>query len=436
MTTRPDVQHHREVSELAQPLDDTGDLDPLLDRIGDATVVLVGEASHGTHEYYHWRAQLTKRLVAEHGFTVVAVEGDWPDCHRIDRHVRGLDGDDGARDVLRGFERWPTWMWANQDVAEFATWLREHNAGRDGNDQVGFYGLDVYSLWDSLREILRHLEDHESEAASAARRAWGCFEPYHEDPQQYGWATRVVPTSCEDEVVDLLTRAVREADLHEDGHPEARFQVEQNAAVVAGAERYYRAMVRGGPASWNIRDHHMTDTLERILDHRGPGARAVVWEHNTHVGDARATDMAAAGMVNVGQLVRERWGRDETVVVGAGGHHGTVLAAQAWGDAVEEMRVPAAMEGSLEDLLHQHAPPRCQFVFPDRPVGWLDERRGHRAIGVVYRPALERPGQYVPTVLGERYDAFWYFDATSALTPVGPGAPAPDEEQETYPYGV
>ena len=180
----------------------------------------------------------------------------------------------------------------------------------------------------------------------------------------------------------------------------------------------------------------MTDTLERVLDHRGPGTRAVVWEHNTHVGDARATDMAAAGMVNVGQLVRERWGPRDVVVVGAGGHHGSVLAAREWGLPVEEMRVPDAIDGSLEDLLHRTAPPRCQFVFPDRPVSWLDERRGHRAIGVVYRPELERRGQYVPTVLGERYDAFWYFDDTTALTPVAPEDEARGEEQETYPHGV
>jgi erythromycin esterase len=423
-----------QVADLASPLDSPDDLDPLLDRIGDAELVLVGEASHGTHEYYRWRAELTKRLITERGFTVVAVEGDWPDCHRIDRAVRG-HADGSIREVLESFERWPTWMWANEEVEQFAVWLRDHNHDRPPAEQVGFYGLDVYSLWASLRVIIDFLDAHDAEAARTARRAWSCLEPYAEDPQQYAWATRVVPTSCEDEVVALLSRLQQDAGVIGDD-AEARFQAEQNAAVAAEAERYYRAMVRGGGASWNIRDRHMVDTLDRVLEHRGPATKAVVWEHNTHVGDARATDMAAAGMVNVGQLVRERHGEDEVVIVGAGSYAGSVVAAREWGLPFEVMPVPEARPGSLEEFLHRSAPERSLFVFPDRPVDWLDTRLGHRAIGVVYRPELERAGQYVPTVLARRYDAFCYVDTTSALRPVPPEIPQVDREHETYPFGA
>jgi erythromycin esterase len=421
-----------DVLGLARPLDDPDGLDPLLERIGESQYVLIGEASHGTHEYYAWRAELTKRLITERGFSIVGVEGDWPDCARIDRWTRG-HGDGSARDVLHGFARWPTWMWANEEVESFMGWLREHNRDHAPADQVGFYGLDVYSLWDSLRAIVDYLDVHDAEAARTARRAWSCFEPYAEDPQQYAWATRVVPTSCEEEVVALLARLQQEIGVIGDD-ADARFHAEQNAAVAAGAERYYRTMVRGGADSWNIRDNHMTDTLDRIVAHRGPGAKAVVWEHNTHIGDARATDMSRAGMVNVGELVRDRHADDGVVLVGAGSHAGTVIAGREWGLPFEVMDVPPALPGSLEDLLHRSGLERSLFVFPGDAPGWLRRRLGHRAIGVVYRPEFERPGQYVPTVLGDRYDAFFYFDRTTALRPIEPEEPQVEAEQETYPF--
>ena len=422
-----------EVASSALPLRDPGDFDPLLRRIGDARFVLIGEASHGTHEYYAWRAELTKRLVAERGFSFVAVEGDWPDCREIDGWVRGL-GDGSAHEALWGFERWPSWMWANREVEEFVDWLRGYNQDRPPADQVRFHGLDVYSLWDSLREIIEYLDEHEPEAAGTARRAWGCFEPYAENPQEYAYATRVVPTSCEEEVVALLARLRQPVgELGDDA--EARFDAEQNAAVAAGAERYYRAMVRGGAGSWNVRDVHMADTLDRLMAFHGPGAKAVVWEHNTHVGDARATDMARSGMVNVGQLVRERHGEDDVVLVGAGGFEGSVIAAREWDAPTEVMPVPAAREGSHERLLHGAGLERGLFVFPSEMPRWLREELDHRAIGVVYRPEFERAGNYVPTVLGRRYDAFCYFDRTSALAPLHVREPEPGEERETFPFG-
>ncbi|SCL26324.1 Erythromycin esterase homolog [Micromonospora pallida] len=422
-----------EVAALATPLGDPGDLDVLLDRVGDARVVMLGEASHGTHEFYTWRAAVTRRLVEEKGFSFVAVEGDWPDCDRVDRSVRcRTDAPADPRDALTTFERWPTWMWANEEVADFARWLRAHNARVAEADRAGFHGLDVYSLWESLREILTWLREHDPEQVPTALAAYRCFQPYGEDAQRYALATRFVPTSCEDEVVDLLVRLrVRAA---ADGAD--RFGAWQNAEVVAGAERYYRAMVRGGRESWNVRDRHMDDTLDRLLAHYGPQARAVVWAHNTHVGDARATDMVDAGEVNIGQLARERHGPDQVVLVGFGTHHGTVLAGDAWGAPVEVMRVPPARRHSLEEALHAAAPEQALFVFPSTPqADLLSHELDHRAIGVVYHPDRESWGNYVPTVLGDRYDAFCWIDESRALRPLRVRRSSPSEP-ETFPSGV
>lgn len=438
MSTAEDIQ------DLARPLRSEGDLDLLLDRIGDARFVLLGEASHGTHEFYQWRAEITRRLIAEKGFSFVAVEGDWPDCYRVNRSVKVSP--EAPRDpsrALTAFERWPRWMWANEDVEKFTRWLREYNGTVPESHRVGFYGLDVYSLWDSLHAALGYLREHEPDQVDSAMAALACFEPYAEDPQAYARATRLIPTSCEAEVVQLLTelRSPGVSDPPQDG--EERFNAEQNAVVVAGAEAYYRAMARGGPASWNVRDRHMVQTLERLVTHHekeAPGGttKAIVWEHNTHIGDARYTDMTEAGMVNVGQLVRERYGEDDVVLVGFGSHGGTVIAADQWGARPEVMTVPEARAGSTEALLHEHLhDAQALFVFPreepDHPR-WLREPRDHRAIGVVYRPEAERWGNYVKTVLGRRYDAFCWFDRTEALSPL-PRTRTGAEEMETWPSG-
>jgi erythromycin esterase-like protein len=434
------VSDRDDVRALARPLRHPGDLDPLLERIGEARIVLLGEASHGTHEYYAWRTAITRRLVEEHGFSFVAVEGDWPDCHRVHCAVTLAAPDADPREVLRGYERWPTWMWANEEVADLTRWLRAHNADRGPAERVGFHGLDVYSLWDSLRAILGYLEEHEPAAVEPALAAFRCFEPYAEDPQEYARATALVPTSCEAAVVDVL-RVLREAPPPADGGParDAAFVAEQNARVAAGAEAYYRAMVHGGPESWNLRDTHMADTLDRLLDHYdgrpGGPAQAVVWEHNTHVGDARFTDMHDAGLLNVGQLVRERHGEEDVVIVGFGSHSGSVLAGDSWGAPVRRMALPPARGGSVEALLHDAVPEATAlFVVPQAAHGWLVRELPHRAVGVVYRPHAERWGNYVPTVLGRRYDAFCWFDQSRALTPLA-GAVAVGSERETCPHG-
>lgn len=404
---------------VATPLRNPADLDPLLERIGEARVVAVGEASHGTHEYYAWRAALTRRLIEERGFTLVAVEGDWPDCYRVNRSVRLREGADAdPRDALDAFARWPTWMWANDDVVDFCRWLQGINASRPEQQRVGFYGLDVYSLWKSMQELISWLREFEPEHVPQAMRALRCFEPFGEDGAEYAFASRFAPTSCEQTVVDLWRDLLREEGRKVDGgDAEGRFSAEQNALVVADAERYYRAMVQGSVASWNVRDVHMADTLDRLRPHAGP--KVVVWEHNTHIGDARATDMATAGMVNVGHLLRERHGRDDVVLVGFGGYRGGVIAGVEWGAQMQRMAVPAARPGSLESALHDALAQDALIVVPlGRRAEWFDRRLDHRAIGVVYRPERERWGNYVPTVLAERYDAFLYLEDTSPLRPL------------------
>jgi erythromycin esterase-like protein len=418
---------------LAAPLEDADAFDALLDRVGDARVVMLGEASHGTHEYYRARAALTRRLIAERGFSFVAVEGDWPDCDRVDRSVRCRAGaPEDPRAALIEFERWPTWMWANEEVVEFCRWLRARNQGVDGEARAGFHGLDVYSLWESMREILLYLREHDPEKVPTALAAYQCFEPFGEEPESYAMATRFVPMNCEEAVVDLL-RAARERAV---ARGQDEFSMWQNAEVVAGAERYYRAMVGAGPDSWNVRDEHMADTLDRLLEHYGTGSRGVVWAHNTHVGDARATDMARAGLFNIGQLGRERYGDDQVVLVGFGCHRGTVIAGAAWGAPMEVMTVPPARAGSLEAELHDAAPPRALLVFPrDARARVLTDQLDHRAIGVVYDPRQESRGNYVPTRLSGRYDAFGWFDQTQAVHPLHvPRVEA--GEPETYPAGV
>jgi erythromycin esterase len=431
-----------QVRGLATPLRDERDLDPLIERIGDARFVLLGEASHGTSEFYAWRSAISRRLIEEEGFSFIAVEGDWPDCYRVDRHIKGRpDAPESARDTLHAFERWPTWMWANEEVAGLVEWLRCHNDSAPKGRKVGFYGLDVYSLWDSLHAVMGYLRKHDPASLPAAMAALRCFEPYDDDVHDYARAARFASNSCEGEVVDLLRELRRAKGRDEppsDDEREARFAAEQNALVLRNAEEYYRAMVRGGSETWNLRDRHMVETLERLMDFHGPDARAIVWEHNTHIGDARFTDMAARGEVNVGQLVRERHGREGVVLVGFSAHRGSVIAGREWEAPMERMAVPPGREDSWEDVLHRALRADALLVFDEaaRTAEAL-EPRGHRAIGVVYRPEYERFGNYVPTVLPRRYDALLHVEHARALSPLG-GIPVREggEVPETYPSGV
>jgi erythromycin esterase len=428
------------IAKRALPLSDPADLDPLIERIGDARYVLLGEATHGTSEFYQWRAALSRRLIEERGFSFVGVEGDWPDCYRVNRYVKSYpDSGDTARDVLHAFERWPTWMWANREVAEFAEWLRDHNRRLASERQAGFYGLDVYSLWESMHAVVGYLESVDPAFARAARTAYRCFEPYGEDAQEYARATALVPTTCEREAVAVLSALRRRsAEYREDGR-DAYFNAEQNALVAKNAELYYRTMVRGGPTSWNVRDSHMVETLERVMVHHGPDAKAIVWEHNTHIGDARFTDMARAGMFNVGQLVRQEHDADDVVLIGFGTHRGTVIAGEEWGAPMRRMRVPPAREGSFEDAAHVSRAGDMLLLFngtDDGGVPGLDEPIGHRAIGVVYDPRNEHWGNYVPTIVPKRYDALIHIDETAGVDALHMPVMVDGEPPETFPSGM
>jgi erythromycin esterase-like protein len=437
----------RTIGEAAHPL--TGsktDFDPLMGLVGDARLVLLGEASHGTHEFYRERAEITKRLIREKGFTAVAVEADWPDAYRVNCYIRGAGSDHDAEESLRGFERFPTWMWRNAEMLEFVGWLRAHNESLSGSAGVGFYGLDLYSLQASMGEVLTYLEKVDPEAARRARVRYACFDQFGEDTQAYGQAaTWGITKSCEEEVVHQLLELRRQAAVYarRDGRVAADefFYAEQNARLVKNAEQYYRSMFHGRVSSWNLRDRHMAETLEALMAHldRSPGGpKIVVWAHNSHLGDARATDMGRRGELNVGQLVREKHGRD-SVLIGFTTHHGTVTAASDWGGAAERKRVRPGLPGSFEALFHEVDTPR--FLLPLRRGGCaaadLQEPRLERAIGVIYRPETERLSHYFYARLPEQFDAVLHFDETRAVEPLERTARwHTGEPPETFPTGI
>lgn len=424
------------IQERALPLKNADDLDPLMDRIGNARIVMLGEASHGTHEYYTWRSQITKRLIKEKGFNFVAVEGDWPDCYKLNRYIKGYTEDKHAQDVLHQFDRWPTWMWANWEIVALAEWMRQHNKNRARDKKAGFYGLDVYSLWESMDAIMQYLKRVDPNALEVAEKAFKCFEPYKSgEGWSYTNALRLVPELCETEVMNMLTEIHKKVPQY-DSDMENVFSTEQNALVAVNAERYYRAMLAGGPDSWNVRDSHMEETLKRLLQFHGPQSKAVVWEHNTHIGDASATDMAEEGMFNIGELARRQYSPEELVLVGFGSYEGTVIAGKNWGDEMRVMQVPQGHKESWEFMCHAASPENKLLIMDDfHTEPFINEAIGHRAIGVVYHPEYEQYGNYVPSIMPLRYDAFIFIDRTNALhamkmKPNGHLVP------DTYPFGV
>jgi len=421
------------------------DFDPLIELAEDARIVLIGEATHGTHEFYRQRAQLTKRLILEKGFVAVAAEADWPDAYRVNRYVRGIGHDSEAEESLRGFKRFPAWMWRNADVLDFVGWLREHNDELDASEKVGFYGLDLYSLHASIEAVLQYLEKTDPEAAKRARYRYACFEHFEEDPQAYGYAASFgLSPNCEREVIEqLLEMRDRRRDLlKRDGLAveDELFEAEQNARVVKNAEEYYRTMFLGRVSSWNLRDTHMADTLDALLAHldrRVGKAKVVVWAHNSHVGDARATQMGEAGELNIGQLARERH-PGEARLIGFSTYHGTVTAASDWGGPAERKRIRPALPGSYEELFHQAGTPAFLLVLRDLgEAGALREPRLQRAIGVIYLPETERASHYFHARLPEQFDAILHIDKTRALEPLERTSEwERGELPETYPVGV
>src|SRR5882724_2398177 len=434
------------VREIAQPLvGEARDYDALLQLIGNARFVLIGEASHGTHEFYFERAAITKRLIAEKDFSIIAIEADWPDSARVHRYVRGMPTA-SADEALSGFRRFRTWMWRTTVVVEFVEWLRGFNKDLDPKRApVGFYGMDLYSLHASIDAVLGYLEKIDPEAAKRARLRYSCFDHLSRNPQEYGYSTTVgAMESCENAVVAQLAelqQKVREF-LSSDGAVAAEefFFAEQNARLVKHAEQYYRAMFRGRASSWNLRDRHMVNTIGNLVAHLN-GSRqpkAIVWAHNSHLGDARATEMSHYGEVNVGQMIRERNGRD-AVLIGFTTHHGTVTAASNWDAPAERKYVRPALPGSHELAFHDTEIPRFLMTLRERDKvpKVLREPRLERAIGVIYRPDTERASHYFYAQLPDQFDAVIHFDETRAVEPLDYSAEwEAGELPETFPFAV
>ena len=433
-----------DLRSFAHPLYDTeGDHKPLLDLIGDSRFVLLGEGSHGTHDFYHERAEITKRLIIEKGFNAVAVEADWPDAFRVNRYVRGEGDDSDGNSALSGFQRFPTWMWRNTVVLEFVEWLRNANSSRTEKTKTGFYGLDLYSLFNSMAMVVSYLDQVDAEAARRARFRYSCFEQFGEDSQAYGYAASFdLSRSCEDEAVKQLVELQRRgmAYLSEtDGA--SFFDAEQNARLVKNAEEYYRSMFRGRQSSWNLRDTHMVETVEALaayLSRQGQVPKVVIWAHNSHLGDARATEMGERGELNVGQLIRQEYGSD-AVLVGFTTYDGTVTAATNWDDPGEVKRVRPALPDSYELGFHETQIPRFFLdLGRDTITSPLFSRpRLERAIGVIYRPETERVSHYFRADLPGQFDAVFHFDHTRALEPLEkPERWHHTELPETFPSGI
>jgi erythromycin esterase-like protein/predicted phosphoribosyltransferase len=444
----------RTIRSEARPLTDgvpcAADLDEL---VGDARIVLIGEASHGTHEFYRTRAAITRYLIEHRGFGAVAVEGDWPDAYRVNRWVRGQGTDRDAEEALGGFQRFPTWMWRNDVVLDFVGWLRQHNDDLSGapermnRQSVGFYGLDVYSLYRSIAEVIAYLEGVDPAAAGRARERYACLDQFAgDDGQAYGYAAAYgAGETCESEIVDQLT------DLQRNGLEYARrdgllaedeeFYAEQNARVVKAAAEYYRTMFSGRVSSWNLRDRHMADTLDALIAHlgrHGGGVKIVVWEHNSHLGDARATESGMRGELNVGQLVRERHPGD-CRSIGFTTYHGTVTAADDWDHPAERKRVRPGLDGSVEALFHDTGEPEFLLDFARSPhaAEILGAARLERAIGVIYRPRTERQSHYFRARVSAQFDAAIHIDQTRAVEPLERTARwERGEPPETYPFAV
>ena len=428
----------RNLTDAAEsfPSIEAADLNPLMERIGSARVVLLGEATHGTSEFYRMRERITRDLIVKKGFRFVAVEADWPDAARVDHYVRHFQYPPSE---WTAFARFPTWMWRNNEVRDFVSWLRKHNGTVERSKRVAFHGLDLYSLYDSIRSVLGYLDDVDPESARVARERYGCLTPWQRDPATYGHAalTGSYPT-CESDVVRTLTDLLAKRRAYAEHDGERFLDAEQNARLVANAERYYRIMYYGSRASWNLRDSHMFATLKNLLAFHGPDSKAVVWAHNSHIGNAAATEMSARGEHNIGQLCRQEFG-DQAYLVGFGTHDGgTVAAASEWGAPMEVKTIQPALPNSYEQLCHSIGLPRFMLGLRGRSdLGGpkaLGKPRLERAIGVIYRPETERASHYFEATLPQQFDEYIWFDDTRAVTPLETaeikGLP------DTYPFGV
>lgn len=427
----------RNLADAAEPFSsiEAADLNPLMERIGAARIVLLGEATHGTSEFYLMRERITRDLIVKKGFGFIAIEADWPDAARVDHYVRHFRYPPSE---WTAFARFPTWMWRNVEVRDFVEWLREHNGTVERNKRVAFHGLDLYSLYDSIRSVLAYLDEVDPESAKVARERYGCLTPWQRDPATYGHAALTGSyRTCEADVVRTLTDLLAKRRVYAEHDGERFLDAEQNARLVADAERYYRIMYFGARASWNLRDRHMFETLKNLLAFHGNDSKAVVWAHNSHVGNAAATEMAARGEYNIGQLCRNEFG-DQAYLIGFGTHSGTVAAASEWDGPMEVKKVRPSLSGSYEQLCHATRLARFTLRLRDRGElcgpKRLGKERLERAIGVIYRPETELASHYFQAKLPQQFDEYVWFDDTRAVTPLDTaeikGGP------DTYPFGV
>ncbi len=403
------------LTEFTRPFEQTGELDPLIDHLAEGRLALLGEASHGTEEYYHWRAEISRRLIEEHEFDFVVVEGDWASLYQLNKFVKDFDGAITETDQLfGGLDRWPPWMWSNRVVLDFVSWLREHNQTAD---KVGFYGLDVYGTWDGGDRLLELLDEF-PEYRSRIAEKYSCFEDYRDDGHSYARWVQHTGESCEQPMEELYQLVFQE--IAPQSSAELSLRIRQKASALKYAERHYRGMVDQTLDNWNERVYHMENTIHRLIDHYGPDARGIVWAHNTHVGDARATIMTEQGQVNMGQLMREEYTMDKVRILGFSSYHGTVKAGSQWGQPGQVMQLPEAVQNSHDEFLNRLDIPQFYLLFDDslRQSGLLEDPRGHRAVGVVYNPRQEQ-GNYVPTILPMRYDALIFIQESSALEGLG-----------------
>ncbi|WP_417592820.1 erythromycin esterase family protein [Parasphingorhabdus sp.] len=425
----------RDHAEILPPPEKYDEFGEFFDRFADAQVVLLGEATHGTSEFYNARAAITRRLIEKHGFTVVAVEADWPDAARIDGYVRHHAPRPRSGE---SFVRFPTWMWRNQEVLAFADWLRHYNEDKKDFAQASFHGLDVYSLSESIAAVLEYLDAVDPDEAARARWRYGCLTPWQDHPTEYGKAViHGQQHPCEDAAVEQIHQLFFKRLKYIENDGEKWFDAAQNAKIVAAVERYYRAIYQGGPESWNLRDRHMFETLQAIIAHRGVGTKAVVWAHNSHIGDASATAMGWRGEFNIGQLARIAYG-DDAVCIGFGTDNGTVAAASDWGADMQIKTVRPARPDSYEHAFRLTGYARSLTDWRGREkqkfAHMLREPLLERAIGVVYRPDTELASHYFEAILADQFDAYVWFETTKAVTPLG--REKPHGAPETYPFGL
>ncbi len=407
-------------SPKAIPLTGASGLDRLINEAGSRKLVLLGEASHGTSEFYSWRAQISKRLIIEKRFSFIAVEGDWASIYRLNEYVKNAPGaSKSAKEVLRGFNRWPEWMWANEDIEQLAEWLREYNMNLPDDKKVGFYGMDVYGQWQAMDDLLEFTEKYLPEYHQEIQRKLQCFANYDRDEWMYAQAVSLGHSSCQrelSEVVNLLLALIEKMDASND---KQFFRAKQNALVVKNAEDFFRLAIRDNAGSWNSRANHMWLSVQRLLKLYGPDSRGIIWGHNTHVGDSHFTSMRFQGMVNIGNLSRSELGNNQVFITGFGTYTGRVNAGSNWGSSMEIMQVPPGIKDSFEDVFGRLKHENFYLLFDeeDRTNELLNQYRGHRAIGVVYNP-LHEAGNYVPTILPHRYNAFIFIRNTNPLEPV------------------